>query len=54
MCKQRLDLYKVFKLVVQKGGAAIVTNHMLWPDIVSDLGFPIENRSYLGGKLRDQ
>ena len=54
MCSESLDLYKVFTLVVQKGGAALVTNRRLWKATASDLGFPIEVRSDLGVVLRDQ
>ena len=54
MCKEKVDLYKVFQLVVQKGGAVIVTKCRLWTAIVSDLGFPVERRTDLCAVLRDQ
>ena len=54
MRKEKVDLYKLFTLVVQKGGAAQVTDRRLWAAVVSDLGFPIVLRTDLGAVLRDQ
>ena len=54
VCKKKLDLYKLFTLVVQKGGATQVTNRRLWKATASDLGFPIKGRADLGVVLRDQ
>ena len=52
MKKKKLDLYKLFTLVVQKGGAALVTDRRLWAAIVSELGVQDINRS--SSRLRDQ
>ena len=52
--KKKLDLYKLFTLVVQKGGATQVTKCRLWTAIVSDLGFSFESKPTLGPKLRNQ
>ena len=50
--KKKLDLYKLFTVVVQKGGAALVTDRRLWAAIVSELGVQDINRS--SSRLRDQ
>ena len=54
MKKKKLDLYKVFTLVVQKGGATKVTTRRLWLTTVSELGFPTKGGNRLSTTLRYQ
>lgn len=40
MAKQTLDMYKLFKLVVSKGGLVEVINKKLWREITKGLNLP--------------
>ena len=40
MAKQTLDLYELFKLVVNKGGLVEVINKKLWREITKGLNLP--------------
>jgi hypothetical protein len=40
MAKQVLDLYLLYKLVVEKGGLVEVINRKIWRDITKGLNLP--------------
>ncbi|EDO45584.1 predicted protein, partial [Nematostella vectensis] len=40
MAKQTLDLYKLFRLVVDKGGLVEVINKKIWREIIKGLNLP--------------
>lgn len=40
MAKQTLDLYKLYKLVISKGGIVEVINKKLWREITKGLNLP--------------
>ena len=40
MAKQVLDLYKLYKLVVEKGGLVEVINKKIWREITKGLNLP--------------
>lgn len=40
MAKQVLDLYKLFKLVTEKGGLVEVINKKIWREITKGLNLP--------------
>ena len=40
MAKSVLDLYELYKLVIQRGGLVNVINKKLWQEIIKDLNLP--------------